>query len=193
VARALPRARVSRDELAAGNGLVAGRTAYPSLGRTLVVVAARTPPAHRGPVRRCTVPCAIDLASTGAARFHHAADVSASPRAAPPLDRARVVHTREEARLRCVDHLWYRTIAFTADAIDVFYASNAPTDDFLTRKLIPPDVILNEEMKHVDDFHDAADKLKETFDLLEGAPHIKATSVVRRAVRQRGPGLMITL
>jgi RHS repeat-associated protein len=72
-----------------------------------------------------------------------------------------------------------RKISLTADSTDVFYATNASTDNFLPHGTVPPGAILSEEMKHVADFSDARQKLKDTYDVLEEATYSDRRSCER--------------
>jgi hypothetical protein len=56
-----------------------------------------------------------------------------------------------------------------ANSIDIYYATNSPTDNvFGRRTIVPGDEVLHEEMRHAADFRDAQGKLKDTYDVLEG-------------------------
>jgi hypothetical protein len=59
----------------------------------------------------------------------------------------------------------------TSSSIDVFAATNAPTDEFIQKGLVPVDDIFVEEMKHVKDFQSFGASIKDSLDYLEATPY----------------------
>jgi RHS repeat-associated protein len=92
---------------------------------------------------------------------------------------ARLTH----ARFNCVcsecSGQFKRSISVSSDAIDVFAATNAPTDEVIQKGLVPTSAIMAEEMKHVADFQHFATSIKDSLDSLEEAPYSTRASCRR--------------
>jgi RHS repeat-associated protein len=64
-----------------------------------------------------------------------------------------------------------RDISIVSQSLDVFYPNNAATDDFVNPGIVPPDAVLQEEMKHVVDMQARGRSLKDSLDQLEAVPY----------------------
>ena len=82
---------------------------------------------------------------------------------------ARLTHYKFDCSCHCTSDGFKRSISVHADAIDVFAATNAPTDEVFPAGLVPVGAIFAEEMKHVADFQNFATTIKDSLDLLEEA------------------------
>jgi RHS repeat-associated protein len=84
---------------------------------------------------------------------------------------ARLTGFRFDCKCQCAGGAFTRSISVTSAAIDVFAATNAPTDEFIQKGLVPVEDIFTEEMKHVRDFQAFAASIKDSLDYLEETPY----------------------
>jgi hypothetical protein len=94
----------------------------------------------------------------------------------------RLTNLRFDCKCRECNNTFKRSIVLTAASIDIFYATNAMTDEVTPKGLVSPDAILHV----VDDLQDAQSKLKDTHDVLEGATYKDRGSCERGCKAARG-------